>query len=106
LGSNILGLIKRSSWSPIRDSPAPKPVINSLFLGPTELEKVAVKELAQYLLMEPTLCHLFTNKEGNSSFPSLHAYKEQLVFFLKPFLVVLAQPIGKCSKTVGHIQDP
>jgi hypothetical protein len=87
LGSNIIEIIKRNS-----EEPSTQEAVNSLSIGPIKSEKAAVKEWAQCLLMEPTLCHLFTNKEGNSSFPSLHAYKEQLVFFLEPFLAVPTQP--------------
>ena len=34
LDSNVIGLIKRNSWSPISEQPALKSAIDSLFVGP------------------------------------------------------------------------
>ena len=66
-------------------SPAFKPAMNSLSVGPIKSENAVVNGWAQCLLqVESTLCHLFTNKEENSKFPSLHTYQRQLVFLLKP----------------------
>ena len=58
--------------------------MDSLSVDPTKSENEAVKGWALCLLqVEPTSCHIFTNKERNSNFPSPQTCQRQQLFHFK-----------------------
>ena len=93
-------------------------------MGPIKLENEAVKGWAQCLLqVEPTSCHIFTNKERNSNSSSPQTCQRQLVFhskLLQHFQLIStfhftrnyrfwycsrSRLLNKSSKTIGNSQD-
>jgi hypothetical protein len=83
LGSNIIGLIKGSSWSPIVSSPALKPAMDSLSVGPKGQKSLAgccglnvcCKWSPPYVIFSPlkrriVSSYLFTCTTGNRPFSS------------------------------------
>ena len=74
-------------------SPALKPAMDSLSVGPRGQKSPAGCLWAQCLLqVEPTLCHLLTTKEDNSELLPIYTYQRQPAFFLEPFQAAPASP--------------
>jgi hypothetical protein len=117
-------LIEKDSWSPSGEQPSTQTAMDSLSVGPTKSETEIVKGWAVYLLLvEPTSCLIFTNKERNSSFHPLKRDKSSrsTIFKLLQHLQLISalHPTGNhefwycsrnrllnnSSKTIGNSQD-
>ncbi len=124
LGLNTIGLIEENSWSPSGEQPSTQTAMDSLSVGPTKSETEAVKGWAAYLLLvEPTSCLIFTNKERNSSLHPLKHDKSsrstifkllqhlQLISALHPtgnykfWYYSRSRLLNNCSKTIRNSQD-
>jgi hypothetical protein len=117
-------LIEENSWSPSGEQPSTQTAMDSLSVGPTKSETEAVKGWAAYLLLvEPTSCLIFTNKERNSSLHPLKHDKSsrstifkllqhlQLISALHPtgnykfWYYSRSRLLNNCSKTIRNSQD-
>ena len=117
-------MIEKDSWSPSEKQPSTQTAMDNLSIGPTKSETKAVKGWVVYLLLvEPTSCLIFTNKERNSSFHPLKRDKSnwstifkllhhlQLISTLHPtgnhefWYCSRSRLLNNSSKTIGNSQD-